>query len=65
VVTTPPEIADAFNITAELTHVPDGLTDWDKWRDTHAASQDAPIGSAPMFYTSGTPPAQGVRPQAA
>jgi long-chain acyl-CoA synthetase len=45
VVTTPPEIAEAFNITAELTHVPDGLTDWDSWRDTHAASQDAPIGS--------------------
>lgn len=54
VVTTPPEIADAFNIAAELTRVPDGLTDWDKWRDTHEASQEPPIGSAPMFYTSGT-----------
>jgi len=54
VVTTPPEIADAFNVAVELTRVPEGLTDWDQWRDTHAASQDAPIGSAPMFYTSGT-----------
>ena len=30
------------------------MTDWDRWRDTHAPLQDAPIGSAPMFYTSGT-----------
>jgi len=54
VVTTPPEIADAFNITAELTHVPDGLTDWDKWRDTHAGSQDARSAARRCFYTSGT-----------
>jgi long-chain acyl-CoA synthetase len=54
VVTTPPEIAAAFNVAAELTRVPDGLTDWDHWRDTHEASQAPPIGSAPMFYTSGT-----------
>ena len=40
--------------TAALTEVPDGMTDWDRWRDMHAASQDAAIGSAPMFYTSGT-----------
>ena len=54
VVTTPPEIAAAFNVAPALTQVPDGMTDWDGWRDTHAPSQDAPIGSAPMFYTSGT-----------
>src|SRR6187549_832928 len=46
VVTTPPEIAGAFNVPAALTKVPDGMTDWDHWRDSHAASQDAPIGSA-------------------
>jgi len=34
--------------------VPDSMTDWDVWRDTHPASQEPPIGSAPMFYTSGT-----------
>ena len=54
VVTTPPEIAGAFNIEASLTHVPDGLMDWDAWRDTHASWREAPIGGAPMFYTSGT-----------
>jgi len=54
IVTTPPEIAAAFNISAPLTQVPDGMTDWDLWRDTHAALQEPPIGSAPMFYTSGT-----------
>jgi long-chain acyl-CoA synthetase len=54
VVTTPPEIAAAFNVPPPLTQVPDGTTDWDRWRDTHAPSQQAPIGGAPMFYTSGT-----------
>ena len=54
IVTTPAEIAAAFNIAPALTQVPDGMTDWDRWRDGHAASQEPPIGSAPMFYTSGT-----------
>ncbi len=30
------------------------MTDWDTWRDTHQPLTDAPIGAAPMFYTSGT-----------
>jgi long-chain acyl-CoA synthetase len=54
VVTTPPEIAAAFNVATPLTRVPAGMTDWDGWRDTHAPSQEPAIGSAPMFYTSGT-----------
>ena len=54
IVTTPPEIAAAFGIAPALTQVPDSMTDWDVWRDTHPASQEPPIGSAPMFYTSGT-----------
>jgi long-chain acyl-CoA synthetase len=54
VVTTPPEIAAAFNVAPALTQVPDGMTDWDRWRDTHVPLQEAPVGSAPMFYTSGT-----------
>ena len=54
IVTTPPEIATAFNVPSALTKVPEGMTDWDVWRDTHAPSQQPPIGSAPMFYTSGT-----------
>ncbi|HBY30998.1 MAG TPA: long-chain fatty acid--CoA ligase, partial [Bradyrhizobium sp.] len=54
IVTTPPEIAAAYGVAPELTRVPDGMTDWDQWRDTHAPLTDAPIGAAPMFYTSGT-----------
>ena len=54
VVTTPPEIAAAFNIAPPLMQIPDGMTDWDRWRDTHAPSPEPPVGSAPMFYTSGT-----------
>gem|GEM_PF-5126249 len=50
----PPEIAAAYGVAPELTRVPDGMTDWDQWRDTHAPLTDAPIGAAPMFYTSGT-----------
>jgi long-chain acyl-CoA synthetase len=54
VVTTPPEIAAAFNVAMPLTRVPEGMTDWDDWRDTHAPLPEPAIGSAPMFYTSGT-----------
>ena len=54
VVATPPEIAAAFGIAPASSQVPDGMTDWDRWRDTHVPSTEAPIGSAPMFYTSGT-----------
>jgi long-chain acyl-CoA synthetase len=54
VVATPPEIAAAFDIAPELRQVPAGLTDWDVWRDSHAASLEPPGRSTPMFYTSGT-----------
>jgi long-chain acyl-CoA synthetase len=54
VVATPPEIAAAYGVAPMLTQVPEGMTDWDRWRDTHAPLQEAPIGAAPMFYTSGT-----------
>ena len=54
VVTTPPEIAAAYGVAPNLTRVPDGMTDWDLWRETHQPLTDAPIGAAPMFYTSGT-----------
>jgi len=54
VVATPPEIAAAFNIAPPLTQVPAGMTDWDSWRDTHAAALEPPVGGSPMFYTSGT-----------
>src|SRR3954453_19604549 len=54
VVTTPPEIAAAFNVPPSLTEVPGGMTDWDRWRDSHPPSQDPARRSSPMFYTSGT-----------
>jgi long-chain acyl-CoA synthetase len=54
VVATPPEIATAFGIPPALTQVPDGMTDWDFWRDSHAPSLEPPGRSSPMFYTSGT-----------
>lgn len=54
IVTTPPEIAAAFDITPSLTAVPAGMTDWDVWRDSQSPRQLPPVGSAPMFYTSGT-----------
>ena len=37
----------AFNVAPALTQVPDGMTDWDIWRDTHAPLQEAPVGGAP------------------
>jgi long-chain acyl-CoA synthetase len=54
VVTTPPEIAAAYGVAPDLTQVPDGLSDWDCWRDSHEPSRELPGRSAPMFYTSGT-----------
>jgi long-chain acyl-CoA synthetase len=55
VVATPPEIASAFDIATELTRVPDGMIEWDQWRDTHSPSPDVPIGSAPMFIHRAPP----------
>ena len=54
VVATPPEIAAAYGVAPAATHVPDGLTEWERWRDSHAPSQQPPGRAAPMFYTSGT-----------
>ena len=54
IVQTPPEIAQAFGIDTTLTQVPDGLTDWDRWRDGHAPSSKPPGRPSTMFYTSGT-----------
>ena len=65
VVTTPPEIAAAFNVPPALTKVPDGMTDWDIWRDTHAASQDAADRQrADVLHLGHHRPAQGRAPQA-
>ncbi len=54
VVETPPEIASAFSVPDDLVIVPEGLVDWDKWRDSFEALGDAPGRASVMFYTSGT-----------
>lgn len=54
VVATPPELAATFAISPELTAVPAGLADWDRWRDGHAETQAPPRRAAAMIYTSGT-----------
>jgi long-chain acyl-CoA synthetase len=54
VVATPPELAATFAISPELTAVPAGLADWDRWRDDHAETQAPPRRAAAMIYTSGT-----------
>ncbi|MBI3700850.1 MAG: AMP-binding protein [Afipia sp.] len=54
VVATPPEIAGAFGLSREAASVPDHLTDWDVWRDSHLPSRELPARTSPMFYTSGT-----------
>ena len=65
VVTTPPEIAAAFNVPTPLTQVPDGMTDWDEWRDTHAPSAGACDRQRPdVLYVGHHRPAQGRAPQA-
>ncbi len=55
VVETPPEIAAAYGISAELAKAPDGVTTWDAFlaaATPHAAPPPASRGS--MIYTSGT-----------
>ncbi|EJN13277.1 acyl-CoA synthetase (AMP-forming)/AMP-acid ligase II [Bradyrhizobium sp. YR681] len=54
VVATPPELAATFAISPEMTEVPAGLTDWDRWRDGHPEMQEPPRRAAAMIYTSGT-----------
>ena len=54
VVETPPEIAGAFGVPAELAGVPDGYVNWDTWRSGFSPSREAPGRASPMFYTSGT-----------
>jgi len=54
IVETPPEIAVTFEIAPELTQVPAGLIDWDRWRDAYSETQEPPRHGAAMIYTSGT-----------
>lgn len=55
VVTTPPEIAEAYGIALDRCAVPAGRTDWDMWVDSHAPAEPTPIQPpAAIIYTSGT-----------
>ncbi len=52
---TPPEIAAAYAIAPENCAVPDGMTDYESWRDGFAPwTEPAPLERGSMIYTSGT-----------
>ncbi len=55
VVATPPEIARAYGIARDQCSVPDGMTDWDDWRERQdAIDAGMPEAANSMIYTSGT-----------
>lgn len=54
VVATPPEIVEAYGVPPEASGIPTDRISWDHWRDSYEPSKESEIGSAPMFYTSGT-----------
>jgi long-chain acyl-CoA synthetase len=55
VVVTPPEIAAAYGIDPAACLVPDGMTDWDAWRERQKAGEPGlPEAAISMIYTSGT-----------
>ena len=52
---TPPEIAASYGLSVDACRVPNGLQDWDQWRDQFAPLPGAPTGAiSSMIYTSGT-----------
>jgi long-chain acyl-CoA synthetase len=52
---TPPEIAGAYGVQPDLCHVPDGMTDYEAWRDGfEPLTGEAPLQRGSMIYTSGT-----------
>ena len=55
VVRVPPEIRAAYGVPPESGEVPEGMTDWDAWRDGFAprTAPPQPMPSA-IIYTSGT-----------
>ncbi|HWS74283.1 MAG TPA: acyl-CoA synthetase [Quisquiliibacterium sp.] len=55
VVPVPPELQAAYGIPPELARVPEGLTDWDAWREGFEprTAPPEPMPSA-IIYTSGT-----------
>ncbi|HXC19537.1 MAG TPA: AMP-binding protein, partial [Acidimicrobiales bacterium] len=54
-VTTPPSIAERFEIDDALTRLPSDVTEWSTWRDGFEELSDAYVGDPlTMIYTSGT-----------
>ena len=54
-VTTPPSIAERFNLAAEVTTLPPDVVEWSTWRDGSEELEDVYIGDPlSMIYTSGT-----------
>ena len=49
VVATPPEIAAAFDVSADFVRV-----SWASWRDSYVPFQGTPRRGSPMFHMSGT-----------
>ncbi len=55
VVPTPVVIRAAYDIGPEATHVADGFTAWDPWREAHEPWRGPPaLSPGSMIYTSGT-----------
>ncbi|HKK29210.1 MAG TPA: acyl-CoA synthetase [Alphaproteobacteria bacterium] len=55
VVQTPPEIVEAYGLDPARTHVPEGLVNWDVWREAREPWQGSPAAlRGAMIYTSGT-----------
>lgn len=55
VVATPPEVQEAYRLSAEACQVPDGERNWDGWLDEQVPyAGDVKAAPASMIYTSGT-----------
>ena len=55
VVATPPEVQQAYRLSADACQVPDGERNWDGWLDEQVPyAGDAKAAPASMIYTSGT-----------
>jgi long-chain acyl-CoA synthetase len=54
-VRTPPEIAEAYGLSAAEQLTPEGAVDWDSWRDGFTPRMQEPTATAlSIIYTSGT-----------
>ncbi len=55
VVETPPEIRAAYGVPEEKGRIPEGMTGWSSWLESHPPKADPPLVTpGSMIYTSGT-----------